>query len=55
MTTADAGPGQGVSLPMPRVALLSEQEALKRGRELGIDDYIAKMHLFRVLLQSMTM
>ena len=39
------------SLPVPRVALLSEEESLIRGRELGIDDYIAKMHLFRVLLQ----
>ena len=34
----------------PRIAMLSEEAALKRGRELGIDDYIAKMNLFRVLL-----
>lgn len=34
----------------PRIAMLSEDEALVRGRELGIDDYIAKMNLFRVLL-----
>lgn len=31
--------------------MLSEEEALKRGRELGLDDYVSKMHLFRVLLQ----
>ena len=34
----------------PRISMLSEDEALRRGRELGIDDYIARMHLFRVLL-----
>ncbi|HEY9036310.1 MAG TPA: carboxymuconolactone decarboxylase family protein [Pseudomonadales bacterium] len=34
----------------PRIAMLSEADALKLGHELGIDDYIAKMHLFRVLL-----
>lgn len=39
------------ALPVPRVAMLSEEEALKRGRQMGIDDYITKMHLFRVLLQ----
>ena len=33
-----------------RIAMLNEDDALRRGRELGIDDYIAKMHLFRVLL-----
>jgi alkylhydroperoxidase family enzyme len=37
--------------PAPRVAMLSEAEALQRGREMGIDDYIAKMNLFRVLLR----
>lgn len=30
--------------------MLSEEEALMRGRELGLDDYASKMHLFRVLL-----
>jgi alkylhydroperoxidase family enzyme len=34
----------------PLIPLLSEEEALKRGRELGISDYIAKMNIFRVLL-----
>ncbi len=34
----------------PRIDLLPEDEALKLGRELGIEDYIAKMNLFRVLL-----
>ena len=33
-----------------RIALLSKAEALRRGREQGIDDYIAQMNLFRVLL-----
>ena len=35
---------------MTAITLLSQQEALVRGRELGIDDYIAQMNLFRVLL-----
>ncbi len=33
-----------------RVPFLSKEEALKRGRELGMDDYIAQLNLFRVLL-----
>lgn len=33
-----------------RIALLSKEEALQRGREQGIDDYIAQMNLFRALL-----
>ena len=32
------------------ISLLSREEALARGRELGIDDYIAQMNLFRALL-----
>lgn len=32
------------------ITLLSKEDALARGRELGIDDYIAQMNLFRVLL-----
>ena len=39
------------SPPTLRVALLDEEEALSRGRALGIDDYICKMNLFRVLLR----
>jgi hypothetical protein len=30
--------------------LLGKEEALKRGRELGISDYIAQMNIFRALL-----
>ena len=33
-----------------RIPMLSEEEALAIGQPLGIDDYICKMHLFRVLL-----
>ena len=33
-----------------RIPLLSKEEALQRGRELGISDYIAQMNIFRVLL-----
>lgn len=33
-----------------RIPLLSKEEALLRGRELGISDYIAQMNIFRVLL-----
>lgn len=36
------------------ITLLSKEEALARGRELGIDDYIAQMNLFRVLLNYPT-
>ena len=35
----------------PLIPLLSETEALERGLALGINDYIAKMNLFRTLLQ----
>ncbi len=35
----------------PRITMLSKEEALQRGRELGIDDYVASMNLFRVLLK----
>jgi alkylhydroperoxidase family enzyme len=37
-------------MTQPLVPMLGEEEALKRGRELGLDDYASKMHLFRVLL-----
>jgi len=33
-----------------RIPLLSEAEALRRGTELGISEYISKMNIFRVLL-----
>jgi len=33
-----------------RIPMLSEAEALKRGIALGISEYIAKMNIFRVLL-----
>ena len=33
-----------------RISLLSKEEALQRGRELGISDYIAQMNIFRMLL-----
>jgi alkylhydroperoxidase family enzyme len=33
-----------------RIPLLSKEEALKRGNELGISEYIAGMNIFRVLL-----
>jgi alkylhydroperoxidase family enzyme len=33
-----------------RIPLLSKEEALQRGRELGINDYISQMNIFRVLL-----
>jgi alkylhydroperoxidase family enzyme len=33
-----------------RIPLLSKEEALQRGRALGISDYIAQMNIFRVLL-----
>ena len=33
-----------------RIPLLSKEEALQRGRELGISDYIAQMNIFRMLL-----
>jgi alkylhydroperoxidase family enzyme len=32
------------------ITLLDKDQALFRGRELGIDDYISQMNLFRVLL-----
>ena len=35
-----------------RIPLLSKEEALKRGQEQGIDDYIAQLNLFRVLLHA---
>ncbi len=35
---------------VPRIAMLSEAQALERGRQQGIDDYISRMNLFRVLL-----
>ena len=37
-------------MAIARIQLLSEEEALKRGRELGISEYISKMNIFRVLL-----
>jgi alkylhydroperoxidase family enzyme len=33
-----------------RIGMLSEEEALKRGKELGISEYISKMNIFRTLL-----
>lgn len=33
-----------------RIPLLSKEEALQRGRALGMDDYICQLNLFRVLL-----
>lgn len=36
------------------ITRLSKEDALARGRELGIDDYIAQMNLFRVLLNYPT-
>lgn len=33
-----------------RITMLSEEEALKRGKELGISEYISKMNIFRVLM-----
>lgn len=36
---------------LSRIPMLSKEEALKRGREQGIDDYIAQMNMFRVLLK----
>lgn len=35
---------------LQRVPMLSKEDALARGREQGIDDYIAQMNMFRVLL-----
>jgi alkylhydroperoxidase family enzyme len=35
---------------MQRVPMLSREDALARGREQGVDDYIAQMNMFRVLL-----
>ena len=32
------------------IPLLGEEEALQRGRSIGVDDYISKMNLFRTLL-----
>lgn len=37
---------------LARLPMLTEAEASRRGRELGIDDYISRMNLFRVLLHS---
>jgi alkylhydroperoxidase family enzyme len=33
-----------------RIGMLSNEEALKRGKELGISEYISKMNIFRALL-----
>lgn len=33
-----------------RIPMLSKEEALARGKDQGIDDYIAQMNMFRVLL-----
>ena len=39
-----------VNSMQPIITMLSKEEALTLGRELGINDYIAQMNLFRVLL-----
>lgn len=38
------------NMPTMRIPLLTEEEALKRGKVLGISEYISKMNIFRVLL-----
>lgn len=35
---------------MSRIQMLSKEKALEIGRQYGVDDYIAQMNLFRVLL-----
>lgn len=39
-----------IETPSSRIPFLSKEEALKRGRALGMDDYICQLNLFRVLL-----
>jgi len=36
----------------PRVPLLGESEAVRRGEEVGVPDYLARLNVFRVLLHQ---